>query len=116
MIRVKRGIITKKKHKKIRKSTTGMRGARKRTIKSGREALIKSYSYAYRDRKTKKRNFRRIWITRLNAYLKPHNLSYSQFINLLKKNKIEIDRKILSDLVIKNPSIMEKILQEIKKS
>lgn len=115
MTRVKRGIITKKKHKKIKKETKGMRGARKRTIKSGREALIKAYSYAYRDRKVKKRNLKRIWITRLNAYLKSYNISYSQFINLLKKNNIEIDRKILADLAVKNPQVLNKIIEEIKK-
>jgi len=115
MIRVKRGIITKKKHKKIRKATKGMRGARNRTIKKGREALMKAGVYAYRDRRVKKREFRRLWVTRLNAFLKNYDISYSQFINLLKKNKIEIDRKILAELAVSRPQALEKIIEKIKK-
>ena len=115
MTRVKRGKITNKRHNKIRKETRGMRGSRKRTIKSGHEALMKAGSYAYRDRKTKKRNFRRLWIARLNAFLKNYDISYNQFINGLKINKIEIDRKILAQLAITDQKSLEKIIEQIKK-
>jgi large subunit ribosomal protein L20 len=113
MVRVKRGTTTKKRHKKIRKQTRGMRGARKRTIKKGREALMKAGSYAYRDRRTKKRVFRKLWIVRLNAFLKSYGISYSQFIAGLKKNKIEIDRKILAQLAVSEPKTLEKLIKKI---
>jgi large subunit ribosomal protein L20 len=115
MVRIKRGLITKKKHKKIKKQTRGMRGSNKRTIKSGRQALMKAGSYAYRDRRAKKRSFRRLWITRLNSFLRAHDISYSKFIALLKKNKINLDRKILAELAVSEPKTLEKIIDKIKK-
>lgn len=115
MIRIKRSLITRKKHKKIRKFTRGMRGARKRTIKSGREALMKAGSYSYRDRRIKKREFRKLWIARLNALLNKYNLTYSQFIKGLKDNKIELNRKILAELAITDKKSLEKIIEKIKK-
>jgi large subunit ribosomal protein L20 len=115
MVRVKRGLISKKKHRIIRKKARGMRGARKRTIKQGKQALMKAGVYAFRDRRTKKRTFRKLWITRLNAFLKNQGLSYSQFVNQLKKNKINLNRKIMAELAISSPKTLKKIIKEIKK-
>lgn len=113
-MRVKRGTTTRKKHKKIIKATKGMQGLRRSSIKKAKEALLKSWSYAYRDRKTKKRTFRSLWIIRINAALKESGLSYSQFIKKLKENNIEIDRKSLADLAVNNPEILAKIIEKVK--
>ena len=113
-MRVKRGKITRKKHKKIMKATKGMRGVRRSSVKKAKEALLKSWSYQYRDRRTRKRDFRRLWISRINAALRENNLSYSQFINNLKKKNIEIDRKILADLAVTQPEVFKKIVEKVK--
>lgn len=115
MVKIRRGTTTKKKHKKIFKATKGMSASRKNSIKRAHEALLIAQQNAYFDRKTKKGNFRRLWIIRINAILKNHDLTYSKFINLLKKNKIEVDRKILADLAANEPKIFEKIVNEVKK-
>ncbi|NIM47516.1 MAG: 50S ribosomal protein L20 [Candidatus Aenigmarchaeota archaeon] len=114
-MRVKRGKTTKKKHKKILKATKGMQGLRHHSIKKAKEALLKSYTYAYRDRRTRKRDFRSLWIIRINAALSPYNLSYSQFIDGLKKAKIELDRKILANLAVSEPETFKKIVEKTKK-
>jgi large subunit ribosomal protein L20 len=114
MVRIKRGIMAKKRHKKIRKETRGMRGSRSRTIKQGRQAIMKAGVYAFRDRKTKKGNFRKLWIARLNAFLKSKNMSYNKFIADLKKNKIEIDRKILAELAVSEPQTLDKLIIKLK--
>jgi len=113
-MRVKRGKITRKKHKKIMKATKGMREVRRSSVKKAKEALLKSWSYQYRDRRTRKRDFRRLWISRINAALRENNLSYSQFINNLKKKNIEIDRKILADLAVTQPEVFKKIVEKVK--
>lgn len=115
MVRIKRGKTTKKKHKKIIKKTRGMKGVRRSSIKKAKEAIMKAGTYAYRDRRTKKRSFRRLWIIRLNNALREKGLKYSEFINLLNKNKIELDRKILSELAVKENETFEKVLAEVKK-
>ena len=115
MVRIKRALMAKKKHKSLRKATRGMRASNKRTIKSGRQALMKAGSYAYRDRRVKKRVFRSLWITRLNAFLRSHDTTYSKFIAELKKNKINLDRKILAELAISQPKVLEKIIAKLKK-
>ncbi|MEE9396801.1 MAG: 50S ribosomal protein L20 [Methylococcales bacterium] len=100
MPRVKRGVTARKRHKKILKLAKGYYGARSRVFRVAKQAVIKAGQYAYRDRKQRKRQFRRLWIARINAAAREQGLSYSRFINGLKKASIEIDRKILADLAV----------------
>ncbi|CAL4319067.1 50S ribosomal protein L20 [Buchnera aphidicola] len=100
MARVKRGVITHAKHKKILKQAKGYYGARSRSYRVAKQAVIKAGQYAYRDRRTKKRNFRKLWITRINASVRQHDISYSRFIYGLKKMNIIINRKMLSNISI----------------
>ena len=116
MTRVKRGLAAQKRHKKILKQVKGFRGARKHRIKLAKEALLKSGLFAYRDRRTKKRVFRRLWISRLNSALKKEGLRYSQFIHELKKAKIDLNRKILADLAVNNPEEFQKLIEKVKKA
>src|SRR4030043_2331516 len=104
MTRIKRGILTQTKHKKLRKQVAGFRTSRRRSIKLARQAYIKAMTYAYRDRRAKKRTFKGLWITRINAALQPLGLSYSQFTAKLKEKKIEIDRKIQAQLAHQHPA------------
>ncbi|MFC1651601.1 50S ribosomal protein L20 [Patescibacteria group bacterium] len=115
MTRVKRGVTTKRRHKKVLKRAKGFRGGRKNLFKRAKEATIRAGQHAYAHRRTKKRDFRRLWIVRLNAALRMRGLKYSEFVNLMKKNKIELDRKILSDLAVKEPEVFDKIVEEVKK-
>lgn len=110
-MRVKRGKTTRKKHKKIMKQVKGMSHARTSSVKGATEALLKSRSYAYRDRRTKKRDFRRLWITRISAGCKENGVRYSEFIKSLKDKNIELDRKILSDLAATEPAVFKKLLK-----
>ena len=96
MARVKRGVTAKARHKKVLKAAKGYYGARSRSYKTARQAVFKAGQYAYRDRRVKKRDFRALWIVRINAASKAHGLSYSRFINGLKKAGIELDRKVLA--------------------
>lgn len=116
MPRVKRGKTHLKKRKKLLKAVKGYKWGRKKTIKLARPAMLKAGAYAYRDRKNKKRDFRRLWQIKINAAVREHDLTYSKFINLLKKNKIELDRKILADLAENNPKVFEKIVKEAQKA
>jgi large subunit ribosomal protein L20 len=111
-MRVKRGTTTRKKHKKIFKATKGMSHARTSSIKKAKEALLKSLSYQYRDRRNRKRDFRSLWITRISAACRENGLKYSEFIKNLKNSKIEIDRKILADIAVNEPNIFKKITEE----
>ena len=100
MARVKRGVTSHAKHKKVLKLAEGFRGRRKNTIRIAKQAVDKSMQYAYIGRKQKKRNFRALWIQRINAAVREHGLTYGVFIHGLSKAGIEIDRKVLSDLAI----------------
>jgi len=100
MARVKRGVTSKTKHKKVLKKTKGQYGARSRLIKVAKQAATKAGQYAYRDRRKKKGHFRSLWIIRINAAARLSDLSYSKFMNGLKSANIEIDRKILADLAV----------------
>ena len=102
MARVKRGVTSHAKHKKVLKAAKGFYGRRKNTIRIAKQAVEKSMQYAYRDRKNKKRTFRALWIQRLNAAVREHGLTYSRFIDGLGKAGIEIDRKVLADLAVKD--------------
>jgi len=115
MVRIKRGKIVRKKHKKLRKLVKGFRTIRKTRIRKAREALMKAWGYAYRDRRTKKREFRRLWITRLNAAVREHGIKYSDFIKKLSDKKIMLDRKVLSELAQREPEVFGKIVEEAKK-
>ena len=98
MSRVKRGVTSKARHKKTLKLAKGYRGARSRTFKVAKQAVTRAGQYAYRDRRVKKRNFRALWIVRINAAVRANGLSYSVFMNALKKANIELDRKALADI------------------
>jgi len=100
MSRVKRGVTARARHKKVLKQAKGYYGARSRVYRVAKQAVIKAGQYAYRDRKQRKRQFRQLWIARINAAARQHGLSYSRFINGLNKSSIEIDRKVLADLAV----------------
>lgn len=100
MARVKRGVTARKRHKKILKLAKGYYGARSRVFRVAKQAVIKAGQYAYRDRRTKRRMFRSLWIVRINAGARLHGLTYSTFMNGLKKADIALDRKVLADLAI----------------
>ena len=102
MPRVKRGVTARARHKKVLDQAKGFRGRRKNVYRIAKEAVMKAGQYAYRDRRNKKRDFRRLWITRINAAAHQNDMSYSVFMNGLKKAGIEIDRKILADLAVRD--------------
>ena len=113
-MRVKRGTVGHAKHKKVLKAAKGFYGRRKNTIRIARQAVEKSLQYAYRDRKNRKRNFRALWIQRINAATREHGLSYGRFIDGLNKAGIEIDRKVLSDLAIHEPQAFAALVVKAK--
>ena len=115
MTRIKRGLIKRKKHKKILRSAKGYYGSGSRSYRAAKEQLLKSLSYSYRDRKNRKRNFRRLWITRINAAARSNGLSYNEFINGLKKANIEINRKMLSEIAVSEPATFKKLTEVAKK-
>lgn len=114
MTRVKRGVSASKRRNNLLKDAKGYRWRRKSAYAAAKQAVIKAGSYALRDRRTKKRLMRRLWITRLNIALKEMGLRYSLFVRALKKNNIELDRKVLSQMAIENPKIFEKIVEKVK--
>lgn len=116
MPRVKRGVTAHAKHKKILKQAKGYRGARSRVFRIAKQAVIKAGQYAYRDRRQRKRQFRRLWIARINAAARECGLSYSRFINGLQKAGIEIDRKVLADLAVFNQDAFAILADKAKAS
>lgn len=114
MPRVKRGVTAHARHKKVLKAAKGYYGARSRTYRVAVQAVTKAGQYAYRDRRQKKRQFRQLWIVRINAAARMNGLSYSKFINGLKKASIEIDRKILSDIAIQDQSTFVALVEKAK--
>ena len=116
MARVKRGVVTGRKHKKILALTKGHIGLRSRAVRVAKQASLHAGQYAFHGRKLKKRDFRQLWITRISEAVKQYGISYSVFINLLKKSKIELDRKILSDLVVNDPNVFKYIVDSVKNS
>ena len=115
MARTKRGVISRAKHNKVLKSVKGQRGRRKNTIRIARQAMEKAMQYAYRDRKTKKRNFRSLWIQRINAGVR-RGITYSKFINGLAKSKIKLDRKVLAELAYNNPEVFKSVVKKVQSS
>jgi large subunit ribosomal protein L20 len=114
MARVKRGKIARKRRKNLLKNTKGFRWGRKSKYRAAKEALLHAWTYAFKGRKIRKRNFRRLWQQQISAALKNYELSYSKFINALKRNKIEIDRKILATLAKEKPGIFKEIVERVK--
>lgn len=104
MVRVKRGVAQKRRHRKVLKQAEGFRGTRKRLFKRANEAVMRANASAYRDRRTRRRMMRRLWIQRINAASRLHGLPYNQLIDGLNKSGVEIDRKILADLAVNDPA------------
>ena len=114
MTRVKRSVRTKARHKKILKLAKGYFGHKSKLFKVANQAVMKSLSYAYRDRRNKKREFRKLWITRINAAARMNGLSYSRFMNGLSRAQIALDRKVLADIAVKDPVGFSDLCQKAK--
>jgi len=114
MVRVKRGTIAHKRRKHLLKYAKGFRWGRKSKYAAAKDAMYHAWEYAYQGRKNKKRNFRNLWQTQINVTTREQGISYSRFMSALKKNKIEINRKILADLAQKQPEIFKKIVEKVK--
>ena len=111
MARVKRGVTSRAKHKKVLKAVKGQYGRRKNTIRVAKQAFEKAMQYAYRDRRNKKRDFKSLWIQRINAGVRAEGLTYSKFINGLSKSGIKLDRKILAEIAYDNPEAFKTIVK-----
>jgi len=114
MVRIKGGVKTRAKHKKVLKLAKGFWMTRHKQFKKAKEAVLHAGEYAFKGRKAKKRDFRQLWIIRMNAGLRELGMKYSIFINKLKVNKIELDRKILSQIAVEHPAIFKKIVEKAK--
>ena len=116
MSRTKRGVTSRARHKKVFKAVKGQWGRRKNTIRIARQAMEKALQYAYRDRRAKKREFRSLWVQRINAGVRAEGLTYSRFINGLNKSKIKLDRKVLADLAYNNPEAFKSLVKKVQLS
>ena len=114
MSRVTKAVTGRNKHRKVLRLAKGYYGARSRLFKTAKQSNIKSLQYAFRDRKNRKRNFRALWIARINAGAREHGMSYSQFMGKVKSNKIELNRKVLADLAMNNPQAFKAIVEKVK--
>ncbi|GMG88428.1 50S ribosomal protein L20 [Biformimicrobium ophioploci] len=114
MARVKRGVEARRRHKKILKQAKGYYGARSRVFRVAKQAVIKAGQYAFRDRRVKKRNFRQLWITRINAQSRQEGLSYSRLIAGLKKAEIALDRRVLADLAVHDKAAFAAVVEKAK--
>ncbi len=114
MSRVKRGVTAHARHKKIRAKAKGYYGARKNTIRAAKQAVTRAGQYAYRDRRQRKRQFRSLWIVRINAAARTFGLSYSRLIDGMNKASIEVDRKVLADLAVNDPTAFAQIAEKAK--
>jgi large subunit ribosomal protein L20 len=114
MPRVKRGVTARARHKKVLALAKGFRGRRKNVYRIAKQAVMKAGQYAYRDRRAKKREFRRLWIARINAASRSLGLTYSKFMAGVKKAQIEIDRKVLADLAVNDPAAFASIVEKAK--
>ncbi len=113
MARVKRGVIAGARHKKILKLAKGYKGARSRVFRVAKQAVIKAGQYAYRDRRQKKRQFRSLWIAKINAAARLNNMSYSKFMHFLHKSELEIDRKVLAQIATDSPEKFSNIVKTV---
>ena len=116
MARTKRGVVSRAKHNKVLKSVKGQRGRRKNTIRIARQAMEKALQYAYRDRRNKKREFRSLWIQRINAGVRSEGLTYSKFMSGLNKSNIKLDRKVLADIAYNNPEAFKSLVKKVQLS
>ena len=116
MARIKRGVTSHAKHKKVLKAVKGQWGRRKNTIRAAKQAMEKALQYAYRDRRVKKREFRSLWIQRINAGVRAEGITYSKFINGLNKSGIKLDRKVLADIAYNNPEVFKSIVKKVQSS
>ena len=114
MPRVKRGVTARARHKKVLALAKGFRGRRKNVFRIAKEAVMKAGQYAYRDRRTRKRVFRQLWIARINAASRELGITYSKFMAGMKKASIDIDRKMLADLAVRDPAAFGKIVEKVK--
>ena len=114
MSRVKRGVVARTRHKKLFSKAKGFRGRRKNVYRIAKEAVMKAGQYAYRDRRNRKRQFRALWIARINAAAREHGLTYSRFMSGLKKAAIELDRKVLADLAVSDKPAFARIAEQAK--
>ncbi len=114
MAKVNRGVTVKARHKKVLKAAKGYRGRRKNTIRVAMQAVEKAGQYAYRDRKVRKRQFRALWIQRINATARLEGLTYSRFMNGLKLAGVELDRKVLADIAVREPEAFKAIAEQAK--
>ncbi|HIE04479.1 MAG TPA: 50S ribosomal protein L20 [Candidatus Latescibacteria bacterium] len=114
MPRAKASVPKRKRHKNILKAARGYWGNRSRNYRRAKEALLKAWSYAYRDRRQRKRDFRRLWISRINAAVRLHGLSYSQFMYGLKKAGVEMDRKVLADIAVRDPGAFQAVVEKAR--
>ena len=116
MARVKRGVTSKAKHKKVLKAVKGQWGRRKNTIRVAKQAMEKAMQYAYRDRRNKKRDFKSLWIQRINAGVREEGITYSKFIHGLNKSGIKLDRKVLADIAVFDKPAFVKLVEQAKSS
>ncbi|MFC1568660.1 50S ribosomal protein L20 [bacterium] len=115
MPRAKSSVASRKRRKKILKAAKGYWGGKSKLLKTAKESVEKARQYAYRDRRVKKREFRKLWITRINAAARMHGMSYAQFIHLLQLQNINLNRKVLADLAVSDPNAFAQLIQSIKK-
>jgi large subunit ribosomal protein L20 len=113
MSRVKRGVMTRKRHNKVLDAAKGYRGAHSKLFKQAKEAVMHAGQYAYRDRRVRKRDFRQLWITRINAACRMHGTTYSVFIADLNRSGIELDRKVMADMAVNDPSGFEQLVRQV---
>ena len=113
-MRVKSGTVTRRRHKKVINSTKGQWGTRSKLFRRANESMMKSYWYAYRDRRVRRREYRRLWIARINAASRANGMSYSQFIHGLKKANVQLDRKVLADLAVREPEAFTQVVEIAK--
>jgi large subunit ribosomal protein L20 len=116
MARVKRGVMSRKRHNKLLAQAKGFQGSRSRRIKVARETLMKALWYAYRDRRNRKRDFRRLWIVRINAGARQFGLSYSRLMNGMKRAGILLDRKILADMAVRDPEAFRGVVEKARQA
>jgi large subunit ribosomal protein L20 len=112
MARVKRGVMVRKRHNKLLQQAKGYQGSRSRRIRVARQTVLKALSYAYRDRRNRKRDFRRLWIIRINAAARQNGMSYNRLMNGLKRAGIDLDRKILADMAVRDPAAFTRVVEQ----
>ncbi|HWQ16026.1 MAG TPA: 50S ribosomal protein L20 [Roseiflexaceae bacterium] len=115
-MRVKRGVMVRKRHNKLLQQAKGYWGSRSRRIRVARQTVMKALSYAYRDRRNRKRDFRRLWVIRINAAARLNGMSYSRLINGLKHAGISLDRKMLADMAVRDPAAFSSVVEQVRRA